>query len=105
MKPQLTNGRIKLTESIGPDDNVKASCWLNITDHALLAQLEAYLKSAGNKDRPNVQLELVLGPEGNRTYRRVGGFNLFVNDGPHPLHVRETYEPDDSGGGGGFSLA
>jgi len=79
-RPQLTNGRIRLTENIGPEDHVKASCWLNITDQALLAQVEAYLKSAGNKDRPNVQLELVLGPEGNRTWRTVGSFNLFVNE-------------------------
>tara|TARA_R110002020_G_scaffold355059_1_gene567818 strand:- start:125 stop:409 length:285 start_codon:yes stop_codon:yes gene_type:complete len=82
-RPQLSNSRIKLIESIGPNDHVKASCWLNIEDTALLAQLEAYIKNAGEKGRPNVQLELVLGPEGNRTWRTVGSFNLFVNE-PRP---------------------
>tara|TARA_R110002020_G_scaffold446534_3_gene658844 strand:- start:2165 stop:2482 length:318 start_codon:yes stop_codon:yes gene_type:complete len=105
MKPQLSNSRITLTESIGPTDHVNASCWLNITDHDLLARLEQYMQTAGKKGRPNIQLELVLGTEGQKTYRKVGSFQLFLNDGPHPLHVQATYEPDDGGGGGGFSLA
>jgi hypothetical protein len=79
-RPQLSNSRIKLIESIGPNDHVKASCWLNIEDPALLAQLEAYIKNAGDKGRPNVQLEIVSG-QGN--YRKVGSFNLFVNE-PRP---------------------
>ena len=93
MRPQLANSRIRLTESIGPDDPVKASCWLNITDQALLAQLEAYLKTAGNKGGPNVQLEKV---EGGGQYRKIGQFQLFFN------------EPREVGGGGsgsgGFDL-
>ena len=76
-RPQLSNSRIRLTESIGPQDHVKASCWLNIEDQTLLAQLEAYIKTAGEKGRPNVQLEIVAG-QGN--YRKVGSFNLFVNE-------------------------
>lgn len=103
MKPQLSNGRITLTESIGPTNHIKASCWLNITDPDLLARLEQYMQPAGTKGRPNIQLELVAG-QGN--YRKVGSFQLFLNDGPHPLHAMADAEPgDDGGGGGGFSLA
>ena len=76
-RPQLSNRRVTLTESIGPEDHIKASCWLNITDQALLAQLEAYIKTADKKGRPNIQLEIVAG-QGN--YRKVGSFNLFVNE-------------------------
>ena len=76
-RAQLSNSRVTLTESIGPQDHIKASCWLNITDQALLAQLEAYIKTADKKGRPNIQLEIVAG-QGN--YRKVGSFNLFVNE-------------------------
>jgi hypothetical protein len=85
-KPELSNGRIRLTETIGPGSTVKASCWLNIEDETLKAQFEAYLKSAGDRGRPNVQLELVAAPG---EYRKVGSFQLFLN------------EPRDGGGGGG----
>ena len=87
-RPQLSNNRIRLTETIGPNSNVKASCWLNIEDETLEAQFEAYLRNAGDRGRPNVQLELVAAPG---EYRKVGSFQLFLN------------EPRD-GGGGGFDM-
>ena len=87
-RPQLSNGRIRLTETIGPNSHVKASCWLNIEDETLKAQFEAYLRNAGDRGRPNVQLELVAAPG---EYRKVGSFQLFLN------------EPRD-GGGGGFDM-
>jgi len=87
-RPQLSNNRIRLTETIGPNSNVKASCWLNIEDETLKAQFEAYLRNAGDRGRPNVQLELVAAPG---EYRKVGSFQLFLN------------EPRD-GGGGGFDM-
>jgi|TARA_Y100000310_G_scaffold44348_1_gene41388 hypothetical protein len=87
-RPELSNNRIKLLESVGPTSHVKASCWLNIEDETLKAQFEAYLKSAGDRGRPNVQLELVAAPG---EYRKVGSFQLFLN------------EPRD-GGGDGFDM-
>lgn len=90
MKPEMSNSRVKLLESVGPQSHVKASCWLNIQDEELKARFDAYLRNAGDRGRPNVQLELVAGPG---VYRKVGSFQLFLN------------EPRDSnagGGGGGF---
>lgn len=93
-KPELSNSRIQLLESVGPQTHVKASCWLNIQDADLAARFDAYLRTAGDRGRPNVQLELVAG---QGVYRKVGSFQLFIN------------EPRDSssntgGGGGGFEL-
>ena len=90
-KPELSNSRIKLLETVGPTSHVKASCWLNIEDEDLKARLDAYLRTAGDRGRPNVQLELIAGPG---EYRKIGSFQLFLN------------EPREStgGGGGGFDL-
>ena len=60
-KPELSNSRIKLLESVGPTSHVKASCWLNIQDADLAARFDAYLRTAGDRGRPNVQLELIAG--------------------------------------------
>jgi hypothetical protein len=93
MRPELSNGKIKLLEIVGPNSHVKASCWLNIEDADLKSRLDDYLRTAGDRGRPNVQLELVAGPG---QYRKIGSFQLFLND------------PRDSntggGGGGGFEL-
>ena len=91
-KPELSNSRIKLLESVGPTSHVKASCWLNIQDADLAARFDAYLRTAGDRGRPNVQLELIAGPG---EYRKVGSFQLFLN---------EPRESNAGGGGGGFEL-
>jgi hypothetical protein len=90
-KPELSNSRIKLLETVGPQSHVKASCWLNIEDEDLKARLVAYMGNVGDRGRPNVQLELIAGPG---EYRKIGSFQLFLN------------EPREStgGGGGGFEL-
>ena len=93
MRPQLSNSKIRILEPISMTDHIKASCWLNIEDPGLKERFEAYLKSAGEKGRPNVQLEKV---EGGGQYRKIGQFQLFLN------------EPREGGGGssgsGGFDL-
>lgn len=61
MRPQLSNSKIRLLEPISMTDHVKASCWLNIEDPELKERFEAYLRTAGEKGRPNVQLERVDG--------------------------------------------
>ena len=93
MRPQLSNSKIRLLEPISMTDHVKASCWLNIEDAELKERFEAYLRTAGEKGRPNVQLERV---DGGGQYRKIGSFQLFLN------------EPREGGGGGsgsgGFDL-
>lgn len=90
-KPELSNGRIKLLETVGPQSHVKASCWLNIEDEDLAARFDAYLQTCGDRGRPNIQLELIAGPG---DYRKVGSFQLFLNEP----------RPGTGGGGGGFDL-
>jgi hypothetical protein len=91
-KPELSNSRIKLLETVGPQSHVKASCWLNIEDEDLKARLVAYMGNVGDRGRPNVQLELIAGPG---EYRKIGSFQLFLN---------EPRDSNTGGGGGGFEL-
>ncbi len=84
--PDFKNGKLQLISGFSVSDRVSMSCWLNITDPALLEAVMAHYHSTG--DRPGFSMQKKV----NDRYEDVAKAKMF-NDVLDPYEGQKQQPP------------